>query len=268
MKGKAVKNILDKLTHKSRAGLMAAMCVLVLAGCSGNKVYDDDVYDPLEPYNRIIFSFNDGLDTVLIRPVTIGYVKVVPEALRVSLRSFLRNLKSPIIVGNNLLQGDIDGAWDATRRFAVNSTVGFAGLADVAGHHGLPYEDEDFGQTLAVWGVGSGPYIVWPILGPSNFRDTAGLIADTYVDPVNRWLDNTEDEEYIYARAAATGLVNRAALLDELDKIKAESLDYYASIRAMYDMYRRAQIEDKKKTAYGVTNTIPDYPEIPDYDDE
>jgi len=120
---------------------------------------------------------------------------------------------------------------------------------------------------LAVWGVGAGPYIVWPIIGPSNFRDTVGLVGDSFADPVNQWLHNTDDAEYIYARAAATGIVNRAALLDELDKIKAESLDYYASIRAMYDMYRRAQIADEKQSAYGVTNTIPDYPEIPDYDE-
>lgn len=268
MKITAENNLFARLGAKARIGLLTTLCVVMLAGCSTGKTYEDDVYDPLEPYNRVIFSVNDGIDTVLIRPVTIGYVNVVPEALRVSLRSFLRNLKSPIIVGNNLLQGDVDGAWYATKRMVVNSTVGFGGLADVAGHHGLPFEDEDFGQTLAVWGVGAGPYIVWPILGPSNARDTVGMVADGYADPTNRWLDNTDQEEYIYARAAATGLVNRAALLDELDKIKAESLDYYASIRAMYDMYRRAQIKDEKSDAYGVTQSIPDYPEIPEYDDE
>jgi phospholipid-binding lipoprotein MlaA len=139
------------------------------------QVVGEDDNDPLEGLNRGIFEFNRVVDGVLIKPAAQIYRGVLPQQAQDSVRSFLRNLRSPVILANDVLQGDMDRAGSTIGRFLVNTTLGIGGLFDVASELGMPFHDEDFGQTLAVWGVGEGPYLVLPLLGPSNPRDAVGL---------------------------------------------------------------------------------------------
>lgn len=205
-----------------------------------------EISDPIEPVNRFIFGFNDILDKVLIEPLAKGYNAVLPGFARDSVQSFMRNLQSPLIVANNILQGNIGDAGIATARFVMNSTIGVVGLVDVAETQGLYYEDEDFGQTLASWGVGDGFYLVLPILGPSSLRDAAGLAVDTYADPVRIVADNTENDWIYYTRGAVKGLDTRSRLIKAVDDLRRNSLDYYAAVRSAHSQKRAALIRDDK----------------------
>jgi phospholipid-binding lipoprotein MlaA len=259
----------------ARLGL-TAMCCLLLTACAGAQgpkasdatkasvaAADDasDVYDPLESLNRGTFAINDIMDRIVMRPIAKGYRAVVPKPVRTGVRNFLRNLKSPVNAANQLLQGDVHGFATDVSRAAINTTIGIGGLIDVAKDTGLPYEQEDFGQTLAVWGVDSGPYLVLPILGPSNFRDTVGFAVDVYADPLRIYLDNTDQEAWNWVRAGATAVDRREELLDTLDDLRKNSLDYYAALRSAYVQRRNALIHDED----------PDKSQsvaIPDYDDD
>jgi len=201
-----------------------------------------EVSDPIEPVNRFVFGFNDFLDRILIEPVAKGYNHVLPQMVRDSVQSFMRNLKSPIVVGNDLLQGKIGDAGVATARFVINSTIGIVGLADVASTKGLKYKDADFGETLATWGVGSGFYIVIPILGPSSLRDGVGTFTDSYVDPVRLYAYNTDRMWIYYTREGIQGLDDRSRLIKPIDDMRANSLDYYAAARSAWTQHRSAFI--------------------------
>ena len=146
--------------------------------------YEDEVYDPLEPINRAIFGFNNVADKVILEPISKGYKKL-PSPVQSGVSNFLKNLKLPLVAVNQLLQGQGKNAFESSSRFIVNSTAGVFGLMDVAKKIGLEQKQEDFGQTLAHWGVGDGFYIVLPIFGPSSVRDTAGMILTYSTDPVN-----------------------------------------------------------------------------------
>ena len=165
----------------SKAFLAVALCSFLGACATTHQPapYNEaEINDPLESMNRATFAVNDALDTVIMEPVARGYRAVAPEPARKGVRNFLRNLRSPVNIANQLLQGDLEGAGNDLTRFAVNSLVGVGGLFDVAGSEGYEYEREDFGQTLGKWGVDSGPYLVLPLLGPSSFRDATGLAID------------------------------------------------------------------------------------------
>lgn len=237
------------------------MCV-ALAGCATSaQMAEDEVYDPFEDVNRAVFGFNDALDQALIEPVTKAYRAITPQFVRNSVRNFLRNLHAPINVANQILQGDVEGAAADVSRFAMNTTIGVAGLFDVAADTGLKHEHEDFGQTLGVWGVGHGPYLVLPVMGPSSVRDAAGLLVDTYADPVHLYLYNTDQEEWYYARTAAAGIDKREELLDALDDLRANSFDYYAAMRSAYIQRRAALVRDDDPGVLAA-------PAIPDYGNE
>ncbi len=225
-----------------------------IAPAAGDEAIGD-MSDPLEGTNRAIFKFNNGVDHAVIHPVVKGYRKVVPQPARTGLRNFLRNLKSPTIFANQILQGDIKGAGTVFVRAVVNSTVGLGGLIDVAGMHGLDYEQEDFGQTMGVWGVGHGPYVVVPILGPSSVRDYAGYFVDAYADPLRWWLFNTDNEGWYYAKLGADYLDLRESLVDVLEELEKSSIDYYAAVRSTYYQRREALKNDEMQTA------IPDFDE-------
>jgi phospholipid-binding lipoprotein MlaA len=239
------------------------MAGLSLASCSTakNEIVEDNIVisDPFEESNRRIFAFNNAVDSAIINPVVKGYRAITPTPVRSGIRNFLRNLRSPVLLGNQMLQGDIGGAADVLARAVVNTTVGIGGIFDVAGKAGIEYEAEDFGQTLAVWGVGNGPYIVVPILGPSSLRDYSGYFADTVADPLRWYLYNIDEEELYYAKLGLDYLDLRESLMDALNELEEGSIDCYAAVRSTYYQRRQAMIDDRSSTAAGEAADIPDY---------
>ena len=222
-----------------------------------------EISDPFENSNRAVFAFNEAVDDAFIHPVVEGYRAVVPSPGRTGVRNFLRNLKSPMTFANQLLQGDIDGAGDVLLRASINTLAGFGGLVDMAGHGGIEYEQEDFGQTLGAWGVGHGPYLVVPFLGPSSARDYAGYFVDSFADPLRWYLFNIGHEEIYYAKLGADYVDLRESLLDVLEELEKSSIDYYAAVRSTYYQRRNALVKDNIDSA-----TDADLPVIPDYDDD
>ncbi|NNG03306.1 MAG: VacJ family lipoprotein [Inquilinus sp.] len=206
-----------------------------------------------------MFQVNDAADFLVVRPVSETYRQVVPDPLQEMVTNVLRNLRTPVIVLNQLLQGDWEGAEVAATRFFLNSTVGVLGLVDIAGYGNpeLAYESEDFGQTLAVWGVGDGPYLVLPLLGPSNVRDTAGRVVDIGSDP----LTYTLNDDAALARNILTVVDARTQLLDPLDEVRRSSLDYYAAVRSLYVQSRDGEIQE------GAAAEGEEFPDFEDFDD-
>lgn len=203
------------------------------------EIAADDTNDPFEGTNRFFFDVNQVLDEVLLRPVAIGYRWITPEFARDGVRNFMNNLNSPVIFANDLMQGEGDRAGDTLVRFGINSTIGIGGLFDVAKELGHPYHDEDFGQTLAVWGVDEGPYFYFPLMGPSTARDFTGFVVDRGLDPLTyvNWGD--DDLEYVpIARTVLNVIDLRARNIETLDDIERSSVDYYASIRSLYRQSR------------------------------
>lgn len=215
-----------------------------------------EISDPIEPVNRFIFGLNDVLDHIIFEPLAKGYKALLPKPVRNSVQNFMRNLASPLIIANSLLQGKFGDAGVATTRFVMNSTIGIGGLVDVAGAQGMTYKSEDFGQTLATWGVGNGPYVVLPILGPSSLRDTAGLAVDSYADPVRIVADNTDHMWAYYTKEAVEGLDNRSRLIEAIDDMRRNSLDYYAAARSAYTQKRASLIRDEDPSANALNNAV------------
>lgn len=199
----------------------------------------DDANDPLEPVNRVVFQFNQVVDGLVLKPVAQLYEFVLPKFARTGVRNFLDNLKAPVIFANDVLQGETDRAGVTLSRFMINSSLGLFGTWDFAARLGYPKHSEDFGQTLAVYGVGPGPYLVLPILGPSSPRDAAGLAVDAFViDPVPYFI--TDEQQII---RYLTDLVStRAQLLPVTDDLEANSIDLYASYRTVYRQRRESLI--------------------------
>ncbi len=255
-----------KKTNFMRLTLSTLMIcgTLFVSGCSTmnkDNYSAPQISDPLEPMNRAVFAFNTGLDRVLFEPIAKTYVFLTPEIVRKGVHNVITNLKAPIYVTNNLLQGDFKGAGEGVARFAVNSTVGVAGLFDVADHMDLPHEAEDFGQTLAVWGVGDGFYLVLPVLGPSTLRDTAGRAADSFVDPMYWVAQNDANNEWMYYTHKGLGALDaRAANIDAIEDMRKNSIDFYATVRSIYAQKRLEAIQD------AAPGTI-QY-DIPDYEDD
>ncbi|MCB9983789.1 MAG: VacJ family lipoprotein [Rhodospirillales bacterium] len=219
-----------------------------------------EVSDPFEDVNRAIFSFNTAVDKAVIHPVAKGYNAVVPEPARTGVDNALKNLRSPVTLANQLLQGDLEGAGDVVVRAVVNTLLGLGGLVDLAGHEGIEYEGEDFGQTLATWGVGHGPYLVVPILGPSSTRDYIGYAVDSFADPLRWYLFNIEEEGIYYGKVGMDYLNLRASLVDVLEDLERSSIDYYAATRSAYYQRREALVNDQGSDVITA-------PAIPDYDD-
>lgn len=240
--------------------LFAFSMALLISACStyGDHGGDYAKMDPFEDLNRGVHAFNEGVDKVLLEPVAKGYRSVTPSGIRIALRNFLRNLRSPLDLGNQILQGDLEGATNQTARTFINTLAGFGGIVDIADMGGIEYEPEDFGQTLAVWGVDSGPYVVMPILGPSTVRDATGNLVDGLVDPLRLYAFNINEEGWHYGRMAATAIDKREELLDVIDDFRGNSIDYYATLRAAYIQNREAEIKDSDDS-FSVGADIPDY---------
>lgn len=243
---------------RSTAARLAAplFALALLAGCATPPPATDkealaeweQTNDPLEPMNRAIFGFNQAVDKALLKPIAQGYRAAVPQYGRDRVRDFLNNLRSPLVLANDILQGNPDRAMQTLMRFAFNTGFGAAGLFDVASPGGIPYHDEDFGQTFAVWGLGEGPYLVLPIIGPSNPRDGVGLAVEWLADPFSNYMDNTGRDWAAWTRTGTAGVDKRESLLDTLDEVERTSLDYYSSIRALYRQRRDTEIKNGKAT--------------------
>ena len=205
---------------------------------------EDGVNDPLETVNRGIFAVNEILYDILLRPATALYTGIVPPPLRNAISNIIDNLRTPVILANDLLQGEWDRAWVTTQRFVVNTTYGVGGILDQATGMGLEKHDEDFGQTLAVWGVDEPFYLVLPLLGPSNPRDAVGKFADGFLDPLGYYLNNIDADEAIWARMSTGAVDEYAGVREELDQIKTTSVDYYAAIRSMFRQKRAAEVRN------------------------
>ena len=186
--------------------------------------------DPLEGFNRGVFWVNDTLDRWIFQPIAWTYGKLMPEPIKRGFRNVVRNLKGPIILINDLVQLEFDDASVTTARFLANTTLGLGGLFDVAEDMGLEYHPADFGQTLHAYGVGSGPYIVLPLLGPSTVRDGAGRVVGAFFDPLIYVLDSSEN----LIKAGSKMLIDRERVLNETDELRKSSLDYYAAVRSLY----------------------------------
>lgn len=224
---------------------VAAIAIAALAGCSTMR--SPDPRDPWEGLNRATFEFNDGLDRAVIRPVAEGYRFVMPTPARTAVTNFFSNLKDPWIAINQLLQGKPRLAIDDLGRFVWNSTIGLLGLIDVATDMGLPKHNEDFGQTMAVWGIDSGPYLVLPILGPSSARDGVGLIPDAYAYlpwQIPKWADFDHRVTWQWSLTGLDLVQLRADLLDATNVLEEAALDRYAFVRDAYFQRRRFLIYD------------------------
>ena len=220
---------------------------LETAQAKDSKIDDDveDVNDPLEPVNRVIFDFNELLQDVLLRPIAKFYNENVNVTVRKGIGNFLKNLSVPVVIINELLQGEVERAMRTLSRALINSTLGIGGLADVAGELGMEGSDEDFGQTLGVYGVGEGFYLVLPVFGPSNPRDVVGkFLVDGYFDPIGMALDDANETAIIYSLAAMRGIDEYAGIVDELNQVKNTSVDYYAAVRSLYRQKRKTEIRN------------------------
>ena len=228
-----------------------AVVSVALAACAGSpKSATDEVHDPFEPVNRVFFDFNIFLDKTVLRPVTRFYVNVVPEGFRITLHNILEILNTPIVATNHLLQGNVDGLM-ATLGRATFNLAGGAGLMDVAGDK-APFKDEDFGQTMAVWGAPDGPYLVLPFFGPSNVRDAIGTGVDSAAEPVGILVGEFGSDltSYLFSgsKLTATALDKRSRILGQLEELEKTSLDFYATIRSLYQQKRRDDIRNGDST--------------------
>jgi phospholipid-binding lipoprotein MlaA len=209
-------------------------------GISGGQ---SDISDPLEPFNRAIFAVNDAIDIVVFRPVAITYRTVLPPPVRSGLANFLANASSPITLANDILQGDAKRAETTMVRFFLNTVAGFGGIDDVAGRAGWERHYEDFGQTLAVWGVPSGPYIVAPLLGPSTPRHLVGRAVDVLANPWT-WILWNESTIASLSPTIAETVSGREEALDVLDSVRESSPDYYTTLRNLYWQNRVSEINN------------------------
>jgi phospholipid-binding lipoprotein MlaA len=235
-----------RLTPRLALLIAGLLCV---AGCAtepsepGARAQFRANHDPFEPLNRKTFALNQSIDRALIKPIAKGYRSAVPEPARTALRHFLDNLNEPIVFANTVLQGRLRDAGTTGARFVLNSTAGIAGFRDVAVRNRLPKKIGDFGQTLWAWGVPEGPYIIVPILGPTNPRDAVGSGVDAYADPFRYVARAQHFSSYVTGgRAALDGIDKRSRSIDALDEMEKEAIDYYASFRSLFRQHRAAQL--------------------------
>ena len=241
-----------------RFTISLCLTALTLSACAGNRMDTDN--DPYEPFNRKMFAVEQALDHYIVEPVAKGYA-VLPQPVRRSTRNFLNNLASPITLVGDVMQGELNRATTTALRLGINSTIGLAGLFDPAARMGFERHTEDFGQTLAVYGVPSGPYLYVPGLGPMPPRDLAGWTIDWAFDPWTYIADG--DIGIAFGSYALDGIDSRATNLGIIDEIERSSVDFYATVRSLYRQNRRSEIVN------GVTdiNDLPDLDGLDELDD-
>ena len=207
----------------------------------------DDANDPLEPLNRFIFGFNEIFLDYLLGPISQVYEFMVPSLVREGVHNVLNNLSTPVVLANDILQGEPQRALETLGRAVVNTTIGMGGVIDMGSELGVKRHNEDFGQTLGVWGVGEMFYVVLPFYGPSNPRDAVGkLLVDGYFDPLAMWIDNTDRDSLKWSRMGLKAVDEYSGVRSDLEQIKKTSIDYYAAIRSLYRQKRAAEISNGK----------------------
>ena len=240
----------------SRTIITFIFCVLLLSGCSSNpkdidfntSLNSPSINDPYETLNRVTFSFNSIFDKTIVRPAALVYRGVVPGFMRNRITYSLGNLSMPVTAVNNLLQGELRKAGVASSRFIINSTIGILGIFDPASSMGLKTDNEDFGQTLAVWGVPSGPYIVLPFLGPSSPRDFTGILSTSLLDPMYQ-VGSSSNQSAFRSYRMGVGVVDfRSQNIEIFDDLQNNSLDYYAAVRSFYNQSRESQSANNLET--------------------
>ena len=233
---KSLVRILGRLP-RGRA-LALALALPLASGCA--TVQNPDPRDPYESFNRAVFSFNDGLDKVVLKPVATAYHDVLPGPLRAMVRNFFSNISDVFIGVNNMLQGKPGEGLNDWARVLFNTTFGLAGINDVASEMGLEKHNEDFGQTFAVWGAGNGQYLVLPLFGPSDVRDGIGLGFDLYASPLLGY----HNVPVRNSLAALRTVSERSELLEASTIVEQAALDEYSFRRDFYLQRRRSLIYD------------------------
>ncbi len=242
------------------------MASLGLSACAdmpkpGEKADYDTANDPIEGFNRAVFDVNDFLDRLLLRPLAELYRATVPPGIRERVTNILSNMKEPVIFANNLLQGELDRAGVTAERFAINTTIGVGGMFDWANDWKLYQQVGDFGQTLYSWGVGPGPYLVLPLLGPYNARDALGFGVDSAAQPWQYLASSGGSQtywEFQYVDTGMDGITKREQNIEGLDALRKGSLDFYAQMRSVYRQYRDKQL--------GIKGTQEQAPRFEDYE--
>lgn len=241
---------------------------LVSLALGAATTFAEDVWDPAEGVNRGIFKFNDKVDIYFMEPVARGYDKVVPQPAKKGVSNFFRNLRYPSYLVSDIVQLKFGQAAHHTGRFLINTTIGLFGFIDVAQHVGLEDQKEDFGIALAYHGVPAGPYMVLPILGPSNLRDSVGLLVDFFLDPftilsLSSVKAGTSDP-IVYSASGMKLVDTRAGLLDAIESAKTGSVDYYLFTQSAYYQYRDGLLYDKKDADTNAETLLDDDDELPD----
>jgi phospholipid-binding lipoprotein MlaA len=222
----------------------AAVISALVAGCASTSNPESLAQnDPYEPTNRAVFEFDIKLDRYVASPIARGYNYAVPTLARDGVHNVLTNLNSPVVFANDLLQGEFKRAGQTLWRATLNSTFGLGGLLDAAGKAGIPAHEEDFGQTLGVWGSGEGSYLVLPFVGPRPPRDLAGSIVDIGFDPFT-YVKFKNVTTFSLVRAGMSVLDYRAANVETLEQIERSSIDFYATTRSLYRQHRNAEISN------------------------
>lgn len=225
--------------HRTRSMIGIIMLALLLAGCAGTQSRNTDPEnDPWEGYNRKVFAFNEGMDKV-VRPIAVGYDKIMPDPLQRGVGNFFRNLDAVVTYVNLVLQGKFRESADTFGRFFINSTAGLLGFIDVASKLGIPFYNEDLGQTMATWGYEDSRYLMLPFFGPSTFRDGTGRLADSFYHPVGRAIHGYGRWGMLIFR----GIDTRARYLDQDAELES-AYDPYVLMRDVWMQNRRYQIYD------------------------
>lgn len=224
---------------RTRASTRSAVFTVALLACAAAQA--QEVNDPFEPVNRVIYQFNEAVDRAVLKPVAEGYQAVVPALVRRGVSNVFANIGDLFSAVNNTLQGKIDRAGADFGRVMVNSTFGLGGIFDIIGETGAERNDEDFGQTFGWWGIGPGPYLVLPFLGPSSARDAVGTLITLSLDPVNRVSDPER-----YGVGILRTVDVRTGLLGTEKLVEQAALDKYTFVRGAYLQRRRNQVYDGK----------------------
>jgi phospholipid-binding lipoprotein MlaA len=225
-----------------RTGYFCLLAALTLAACASNPATPQgqrSAADPWEPMNRQFHGFNTGLDKITLKPVAKGYQAAVPRIIRTGIGNFSANLRTPLNIINQFLQGKGRGGLSETGRFLANSTFGLGGLLDVATDMGLEAKDEDFGETLAVWGIPDGPYVVLPFMGPGTLRDTLAMPLNILADPLYHY-ENASVRDKLYV----VRTIDLRASLFSGERLIEGSADKYLALREAYLQNRRYRIHD------------------------